>query len=357
DDRTMDVLVEVKEKPTGTFQVGAGFSSFESFVGQAQIAQNNLFGHGQSLSFMATLSKVRTIANVQFSDNYFLDTKVRFAINLFRFETSYQDFTRKSLGGDLTLGYPLGDDWSVAGTYTLEDVDVEQGGYNANTGGTTANLFGDGITSSLRLSLYYDTRNNRLFPSSGWFISGSVEEASEYFLSENLFTRYRSRARYYYDLGWNITLKLNSEWGLITSPERTGVPIYERFFVGGPLSVRGFRRNTLGPEIDVPDSVRPDAATAGFNIGGTEQLILNAELEFPVFQKVGIRGVVFADFGNAFQREDAWSDKFDQMRSAWGLGIRWFSPIGPLRFEWGFPLEPLPGEETSVFDFSIGNFF
>jgi outer membrane protein insertion porin family len=354
---TMDVVVEVKEKPTGTFQVGAGFSSLESFIAQAQIAQNNLFGRGQSLSLQAQISKIRTIANVRFADDYFLDSQFRFAIDLFRFETAFEDFTRSSYGGDVTLGYPLTDDWSVATTYTLEQVEVSAGGFGSTTAPSIANLYNDGTTSSLQLALYYDTRDNRLFPSSGWFISGSVEEASEYFASENLFTRYRTRARYYYPLGWDIVLKTNAEWGLITSPERTGVPIFERFFVGGPLSVRGFRRNTLGPEIAVPGSRFPDAPTFGQDIGGTEQLILNAEFEYPIFQKVGIRGVFFLDGGNAFDRRDPIGDKLEDMRYSWGFGIRWISPIGPLRFEWGFPFSPRAGEESSVFDFSIGNFF
>ena len=358
DEGTMDVVVDVKEKPTGTFQIGAGFSSIESFVAQAQIAQNNLFGRGQSLSLQATLSSIRTIANVRFADDYFLDTSLRFATNVYRFETNFEDFTRQSLGGDLTLGYPLGDDWSVAVTYTLEQVDVSLGGFGSSrTSVPIANLFSNGLTSSARLSLYYDTRNNRLFPSSGIFASASAEDASEYLGSENLFNRYELRGRYYYDLGLDITLKLNAQWGLITSPLRTGVPIFERFFVGGPLTVRGFRRNTLGPTIDVPDGARPDSGTEAFNIGGTEQLIGNVEVEFPIFQKVGIRGVLFMDGGNAFDRRDPWSDELDQLRFAWGFGIRWFSPIGPLRFEWGFPFAPEEGEESSVFDFSIGNFF
>ena len=357
DDATMDVEVTVQEKPTGTFQIGAGFSSIESFVAQAQIAQNNLFGRGQSLSLQATLSKIRTIANIRFADDYFLDSRVRFATNIYRFETQFQDFRRESLGGDLTLGYPLTDDISVAGTYTLEQVDVTLGGFGGRTAVPIANLFSNGITSSLRFSLFYDTRDNRLFPSSGWFSLVSAENADAWLGSENRFTRYRLRNRYYYPLGFDIVLKLNGEWGLITSPEATGVPIFERFFVGGPLSVRGFRRNSLGPKVDVPDSRLPDAGTEPFNIGGTEQLILNGEIEFPIFQAVRIRGVVFVDGGNAFQRADPYSEKLDALRFSWGFGIRWFSPIGPLRFEWGFPFAPRDTEESSVFDFSIGNFF
>jgi outer membrane protein insertion porin family len=102
-----------------------------------------------------------------------------------------------------------------------------------------------------------------------------------------------------------------------------------------------------------------DSSTEEINIGGTEQFFVNLELEYPVFQRVGIRGVFFIDTGNAFDRADSFDTKWDQMRSAWGFGIRWFSPIGPLRFEWGFPFDPRPesNEESTVFDFSIGNFF
>jgi outer membrane protein insertion porin family len=139
-DDTMDVVVEVKEKPTGTFQVGAGFSSLESFIAQAQVSQNNLFGRGQTLSLQATLSKLRTIASVQFADDYFMDTRVRFATDVYRIENNYEDFTRKLASAvSLTFGYPLTDDWSVAGTYTLEQVEVTRGGYGSRTVPTLAN--------------------------------------------------------------------------------------------------------------------------------------------------------------------------------------------------------------------------
>lgn len=355
---TMDIVVEVKEKPTGTFQIGAGFSSIESFVAQAQISQNNLFGRGQTLALQAQLSALRSIANITFADDYFLDSRVRFATNLYRYETSYEDFTRQSLGGDVTFGYPLTDDWSVALTYTLEEVSVSEGGFSGRTSGVTVdNLYGNGITSSLKGSVFYDTRNNRLFPSAGIFAQGSVEHADEYFLSENRFTRYTLIGRYYYDLGLGIVAKVNGKWGLITSPDPKGVPLFERFFVGGPLSVRGFRRWTLGPDIEVPAEASPDAPNDTINIGGTEQFILNFELEFPIFERVGIRGVGFVDGGNAYDRSVPYVDKLTGLRYAWGLGIRWFSPIGPLRFEWGFPFAPRGDEEESVFEFSIGNFF
>jgi outer membrane protein insertion porin family len=356
----MDLLIKVKEKPTGTFQVGAGFSSIESFVGQAQISQNNLFGRGQNLSLQATFSSLRTMANLMFSDNYFLDSRWQFSANVYRFDTNYFNFVRRSLGGNLTLGYPLTDDLSVSGTYKLEEVSATEGGFGQVSGAgqvSPARLFRDGFTSSLRLSVFYDTRNNRLFPSKGQFISASVEEASELLGSTNEFTRYDIRHRFYVDLGLNMVLKSNVNWGLVTSPSPAGLPIFERYFIGGPMSVRGFFRNSLGPMISTPLSQAPSAPTTSFTVGGTEQLIFNLEYEFPIFQQVGIRGVTFIDGGNAFDRALDYADKLAQFRYAWGFGVRWFSPIGPLRFEWGFPFSPLEGERDSVFEFSIGNFF
>lgn len=359
DPAKMDLVIRVKEKPTGTFQVGAGFSSIESFVGQAQIAQNNLFGRGQSLSLQATFSSIRSMANLRFSENYFLDSRFQFSANIYRFDTNYFNFVRQSLGGNLTLGYPITDDLSIAGTYTIEEVSATEGGFGVSSRSsvTPANYFNNGITSSVRLSLFYDTRNNRLFPSSGTFVSGSIEDATRYLGSTNEFLRYDIRHRYYVDLGHNLVLKSNVNWGLVTSSNPSGVPIFERYFIGGPLSVRGFFRNSLGPQLQTPVLATPSAQTTAFTIGGTEQLFFNLEFEFPIFQQVGIRGVSFLDGGNAFNQRDDYVDKLKQFRFAWGFGVRWFSPIGPLRFEWGFPFDPIGNERDSVFEFSIGNFF
>jgi outer membrane protein insertion porin family len=92
-------------------------------------------------------------------------------------------------------------------------------------------------------------------------------------------------------------------------------------------------------------------------IGGIEQIFFNLEFEFPILQQVGIRGVGFIDGGNTFDEVGRYADKFTQFRFAWGLGIRWFSPMGPLRFEWGLPFNPINDEQDVVFEFSIGNFF
>jgi outer membrane protein insertion porin family len=250
-----------------------------------------------------------------------------------------------------------------------------------------ANLFNDGFTSSLRPALTYDTRDNRLFPKSGVYLRGSVELASPYFGTQNEFVRYNATGHFYYPIGAGFVIKLNTSAGFVTSPREQGVPIFARFFLGGIFDVRGFRLRTIGPRLPLASRLDPNAPPIpnGANIGGNFMYYQNLELEIPIIEKVGVRGVIFTDAGNAWNTESLYCNaargqttaaqslssvgvyqvndpcftlsSLTHLRTSWGFGIRWFSPLGPLRFEWGFPFKRLPYEESSVFEFTIGNFF
>jgi outer membrane protein insertion porin family len=386
-DEFIEVTIEVAEKATGTFQIGAGFSSVENFIAQAQISQNNLFGRGQQLSLQAQLSGLRQLFSLRFVEPYFLDSQWTFAFDVFNQTRSFTSFARNSTGGDLTFGYPLSYESRVFLTYKLEQVDVStstrgiifSGGVASPTAeNSVANLFKGGLTSSLRASISYDSRDNRLFPTKGWYDNAFIEVADTYTGSENVFVRWGGFLRHYRPIYGPFILKLNAEVGVITSREPEGVPITERYFVGGINDVRGFRPRTLGPTIQVQSPGEP-TALSDLPLGGNLQVIWNSEIEFPLFTRVGISGVVFFDAGNAYNLESKWCNRdsaagssvsakvdpcFDfpgsmiaGIRTSVGFGFRWFSPIGPLRFEWGIPLDRQPDEEPLVFEFTIGNFF
>ena len=210
-DNEMDVNVEVAERPTGTFQIGAGFSSVENFIAQAQISQNNLLGRGQLLTLQAQISSLRQLFLLQFQDLYFLDTNWTFGFNLFKQDRILSSFTRSSEGASLTWGYLLAEDLRLLLTYTLEDVHVTTGGFAGlfSSGqrdpiplGSIANLLRSGVTSSGRSLISYDSRNDRMFPTRGWYNTLSAEVADHFLASENVFTRYEGAARFFYpDLG------------------------------------------------------------------------------------------------------------------------------------------------------------
>jgi len=356
-------VVEVKEKPTGTFQIGAGFSSVESFIATAQISQSNFFGWGQSASLSAQVSSLRQLYQLQVVEPYLFDTNWTFGFDLYRTDVDYGGFVRKANGGDVTFGHPIpflrDDDLRLFLTYTLEDVEVTAGGYQIG-GVLLHGRFRDGLTSSARFTLTWDTRNNRLFPSQGFYQSASVEEAPSWLGSDFLYTRYTGVTRWYFQLPWRMVLKSQGTIGYITGPN---VPISELYFVGGINSVRGYSLRSVSPTTPVGiNGNDPQSGTFPYLIGGNKQLVINTELEFPIFEAVGIRGVLFYDIGNAFAAdanylEDPQHDLFLGMFQSVGFGFRWFSPIGPLRFEWGIPLNRRPEDQSMLFEFTIGNSF
>jgi outer membrane protein insertion porin family len=403
DDRIV-VNVEVDERLTGTFQIGAGFSTIENFVLQAQIQYDNFLGRGTTVTLMAQMSSLRRLFNFSYATRYFLDSNWWFIVNLFNTSNVFPAFTRQSTGFSLQWGYPIP---KVRGLtafvgYNLEYVKVGFGAVGAiggifAPGATTAlpeqalisNLFANGITSAITARIVYDTRDNVLFPTSGMYHQLRGEFASKYFGSQNEYNRYTFDARFYVPVvrtersfrAW-VVFRSNFQVGYIHSPRRDGVPVYERYFPGGIWghgSIRGYRLRSLGPRILVKSSPNPSSILFPFEVGGNLLTALNLELEFMVVPPANIKAVIFADIGNAFNTEKQYCQEpnpeelpksdpctifaFDSLRYSMGFGFRWQSPIGPLRFEWGFPLDRLTGtallrqEDPVVFEFNVGTGF
>ena len=366
-DNQMVVTVTVKEKPTGTFQVGLGFSSIESFLLTAQISQNNLFGWGQTASLAAQISSLRSLIQVSFIDPYFLDTNWIFSFDYFRQDLDYYGFIRSSNGGDVTWGYHLTPDLMLHLGYAIEAVQT-QAGRSLGTGNDILlrNRFASGLSSALRLTLNWDQRDNRLFPTSGNYQSVTVEHSPSWLGADERFqfTRVNANTRWYFPLFWGLVFKAQGSVGYIHGDGPRGssdIPISELYFAGGINTLRGYALRSVAPS-ELVMTRTPEGTTVPFLLGGNKQLLFNFEIEFPIFEKVGIRGVVFYDAGNVYAVDENWfSSKASYgplgLLHSVGLGFRWFSPIGPLRFEWGIPLTKRPGDQDTLFEFTIGNFF
>ena len=382
------VTVQVTEKHTGQFQVGMGFSTVENFIAQAQVTEQNFMGQGQTVSLQAQMSSMRQVFMFTFWEPYFLDTEWTFAFSLFNMVTAMIDYSKESTGGDITLGHSLVlRDLKLYLAYALEydkintgaDTGLLIGGQRLSSDFNElplAYLFQEGLSSSVRLTLAYDKRNNRLFPTEGSYNSASVEWASKYLGSAFEFTRYSLSSKWYFPLFWKFVFRINGAWGFIHSNTEEGLAIAQRYRSGGIMDVRGFYPYSLGPKLSMPSRFDPNAepVPTGINIGGNMRLTFNTEIEFPIVEVVGIKGVVFFDAGNSFNFEDSWCqagsggrgiNKFTDpcnrnpmyLRTSAGFGFRWFSPMGPLRFEWGWPTTTYPGEDNFMFEFTFGNFF
>ncbi|MBK06538.1 MAG: outer membrane protein assembly factor BamA [Deltaproteobacteria bacterium] len=362
----------VKEKSTGTFQVGAGLSTFEGLVFNAQVSQNNLMGRGQTMSLAAQVSGIRQLFQLQFVDPHLLDTDWTFAFSAYNSQRDLSTFfsigfRQTTTGGTLTWGYPLIDNLNALVTYKFERVFIEPVGITRDSDIRLKGFFsgtdGPTITSSVRATVRYDLRNNRLFPSRGSLNSFSVEFADRLLGSQNRFTRFSLISRWYFSMPLGMVLRFNLNAGLITSTDPRGVPAFERYRLGGINSIRGYGPFSIGPVRKIPSRADGAFSLDDFNWGGNKEFVLNTEIEIPIIPKVGIKGVIFFDAGNAFDDDELFfQDKRNPnlpfgLYLSVGFGVRWFSPIGPLRFEWGIPITPRAGDRPILFEFSIGNAF
>jgi outer membrane protein insertion porin family len=384
----MVINVEVAEKPTGTFQVGAGFSSLESFIVTAQIQQQNLFGRGQSLGLNLQVSGIRQQIDLNFIEPWFLGTEWSLGFGVFKRIRDFRDFRQDSTGANVTTGHPLFNPrFRIFLQYEFENVIISQprgnllgvGGQLQNTFSNIfiAHAFRDGITSSVRFSLNWDSRDNRLATTGGIFANYSVQLADQYLGSDNTFVRQTAFSRFYKKAFGPVVFKVNTEMGMITS--RKIVPVFERFYLGGIYTIRGYRLQSVGPQAGLAAAGDPNlpVIAEGRPIGGDFQAFYNIEFEFPLIEAVGIRGVLFTDGGNAWNLF-AFRDAFGNcqapvapaadpssrpcgisgfLRYSVGFGLRWFSPLGPLRFEWGIPIRRRPQDAPIRFEFTIGQSF
>ncbi len=381
------VDIEIKEKATGTFQIGAGFSSAESFIATAQIAQENFLGRGWSVALQAQISSLRQLFQLRFFEPYLFDTQWQLSVNAFNNETQFRSFVRAASGGELTIGHPITDFIRASLSYNLEFV-RSSGANGVFSQPAFQALNNRGRISSLRVSATYDSRDNRLFPSKGMFHLVSGEWSASFLGASDTrtFVRLRGFARFYYPIIWKLVGKLSLRAGYLRSTSSQGLSPSEKFIMGGINTLRGYLPFTIGPERRATRNDRgllnydPYSETFVFVEGGNKEFLANLEFEFPIFEAVGIKGVVFMDAGNVFAEEENFFYIGDKVRVNqrtpndplrfnprqlplglfWsvGFGFRWFSPIGPLRFEWGIPLTRRPSDSKGpLFEFSIGNSF
>ncbi len=372
----MDMNIQVSEQPTGSFSLGLGFSNLEQFVLTGNVSKNNFLGMGYIMSAAINWSSIRKQGNVSFFDPYFLDSRWTLRVNGYSISRQYQ-LDEYQRGGSVEIGRYLDarDDLRLALEYTIEDVGLTSlDAFRERMVG--GELYRNGITSSVGLSFNIDKRNNRINATKGVYASLSTSLAGGLRLNEEEvlsllggefnFVESKANIRFFQPLIPNsdmLVFRVNSTVGAIHSTDGRVIPFIHRYRAGGINSVRGFNWFSLGPSMrglpwtssGADDPIRGDDEII---VGGTEIWVNNIEIESPIVKAAGISVVAFFDAGNAFG--DPWGGGHIDprgLRTSVGAGIRWRSPMGPLRFEYGVPLRPREGEKKSVFDFSIGSFF
>ena len=344
----LDINVKLKEKPTGFFSIAGGFSSVETFIFAGQIQESNLFGYGRNLSLSAQIGGVTRLFLLNYTDPHFLDSDWTLDVLGFQTDREFQDFSRFSFGGSVTLGRRLLRDLTGRITYRLEHVDVD----NVSEDAFLLISETPRLISSVGIGFVWDTRNNVLDATSGNISRTIVEFAGGPFGGNTDFIRYTASTRFFFPFYLNTVFSVAARYGLIDFRNLGNeLLVSERFFLGGPNDLRGYEFRRVGPRVPEDDG--------GFVIiGGVQEVFFTAEYIFPLIPQVGFKGVVFFDMGNAFNDGQNLSIDPRDLRKDYGFGIRWVSPLGPLRFEIGFPIgDTLPGEDPYEVQFTVGTLY
>ena len=340
-DQKINLDVKVEEAPTGSISFGVGYSSLENVVGIASISDRNLFGMGYSAVLKFKLGAETQDLRFGFTNPYFLGTSYSAGFDAYNEKVEYfTEYKYKTLGGDLRVGKELTDTIRLDGMYKLERNNV----YDVSPFASTSIKEQEGIkiTSAISGSLTMDTRDDFFAPTRGVRHSLFVQYAGGILGGDNDFVKVLGETSWYFPLPLYCVLNLRGKVGIIEAYSGKPVPIYEKFFVGGIQTLRGFEYGKAGP---VDDQEEP--------LGATKMITLQNELIFPLARAIGLRGAVFFDIGKGF---DQWKD-ITPLRMGVGVGIRWFSPFGPIHLDFGINPNPKKGEKTNVFDFTMGTVF
>ncbi|NJD90086.1 MAG: outer membrane protein assembly factor BamA [Geobacter sp.] len=357
-DNKLNLDVTVKEKPTGTFSIGGGYSSLDGFVAQGSIQQSNLFGMGLKANLSASLGGKSSTYSLGVTDPYFLDTKVSLGGDVYRTERQYVDYTKLAYGGDVKAGYQISDTLNTFLMYKLEQTTLLKESFALQR---TRDLFPELVTtantttSSLTASISRNATDYKIDPSSGMTNSLSVEYAG--LGGTTKFVRSIAKTAQFFPVGFGTVFMLQGTLGYIQDAGAK-IPLDEKFYLGGINTLRGYGSRTVSPfkTTDQNDGATNEiTGSQRVYLGGDTEAVFNAEYTLPLIKEAGLKGVLFFDAGNAV---DGINNAFSTLRTSYGFGIRWFSPIGPLRLEYGMPLNPRKGiDSSSRLEFSIGNFF
>lgn len=336
----VNVDVNVKERSTGTFSVGAGYSSVEGFVAQGSVTQENFLGRGWKLNLAGSIGGESTTYQISLTDPYFLDKNLTLGFELYKTEREWTDFSRRATGGALKLGMPVFDEYSrTLFIYRYEQKEIFD--IDDHASADIREEEGRSTISSIASTFTRDTTDYRLDPSKGGVFEGSWELAG--LGGTEKYSKYILDYRHFWPAAFGTVLSAHGQFGYLQSIGGEKAPLDERFYLGGINTLRGFDTREVGPRDENGDFT-----------GATKETFFNFEWIFPLAKDMGLKGVTFLDVGNAWGNNENF---FEEWRYSVGAGIRWLSPLGPLRVEWGYNIDPQPWEDRSRVDFMIGRFF
>lgn len=364
----VDLTMSVKEKPTGSVTLGAGFSTAEKVTLSFGIKQENAFGSGNYLGLDVNTSKYNRTLVVNTTDPYFTQDGISRTLDLYyRTSRPYSyvvDDTEVSTsemykivskGASVRFGVPFSEQDTVYFGAGLEQTSVKSGQFMPMYLSSYAGKSNTAVP--LTVGWGRDSRDSALAPNSGryqrlsadWSVAGDLK-----------YIKANYQFQQYIPITKAVTFAWNTELGWGKGLGGKEFPVFKNFYAGGLGSVRGFDQGSLGPrsycyqgEVGVPNN-----CSSYSHLGGAKLAVMNFELIAP-FPGNGndktLRWFTFVDIGNVFAENDP--IRFGDMRASAGIGLSWISPLGPLRLAWATPLRKKPEDKLQKIQFQIGTSF
>ena len=327
-DDQMILKVDVTEKPTGAFSFGAGYSSMNRMFAVISISQKNLFGRAQILNLQAQLGRRATSYTLSFTEPWLFDIPLSAGFDLYNKTMDYDTYDKNSFGGTLRFSYPVFDYTRAYLSYNYDRAEIENLTDNAST--FIKDMAETNVAHTLTGILRRDSRDRIFSPTEGSDNSITVKHAGTPMGGDIGFTKYVADSGWYIPLFGDTVGLLHGRTGFIHGDPAGTLPTWERFYLGGMNTVRGYGWRGISPTDPV----------TGDKIGGNKMVQFNVELLLPIIKKAGLRGVLFYDMGNAYDNGESVNLSTSVLRESAGFGFRWYSPVGPMRLEYGYILDP-----------------
>ena len=348
----VDINLKVTEKPTGSLQLGAGFSSAEKLFLSFGISQDNFFGTGNSLGINVNTSKYNRTLSISTTDPYFTEDGVSRSLYVsHRSSKPYlTDSGNYSIGTSafgISFGIPFAEIDTVFVSAAVEQTKINTGTNIPNSYVSYINEYG-ATSQSIPLGIGWarDSRDSLLAPSKGRLVKLNGEVG----VGDIRYYRNNAQFQEFFPIGKKYTFAINAEFGYGEGLSGKNYPVFKNYYAGGLGSVRGFQQGSLGPKD------YGCATSTWCPVGGSKKLVLNTEFYVP-FPGVGndrtLRLYSFLDAGNVFDS----SIELEELRTSFGVGLSWISPVGPLRFAVAKPIRKFDGDRMQSFQFQIGTSF
>ena len=351
----MDLKVKVKDKNTGMISGGIGYSTSDSVFVSAKITERNLFGRGWEFGLNGGWSSKTISYGLEFYNPRINDTRWGGGFNTYWRTDDFTDYDKQTIGSVVSAGYPLGEYTHFYTNYRLDFYTISE--VSDNAAKSIKDIEGDNWSSVVTAGVKRDTTNKAFNPSTGTVNNLVVEMGGGLLMGDDSYVKYTYDSNYFTPVFWDLVFHWKGSAGFIHDNFGSGeMPVFERFYLGGINNVRGYDSREISPRD--PDS--------NDRIGGNKMFYMNFELLFPINEELGLVGVGFFDIGNAWDdgqsffydtKQEDGSSLFLGMYKSVGAGIRWFSPMGPIRVEYGYGLDKLEDSSRHKIEFSMGQFF